>query len=407
MANLDPNMNLQSTPTQQSAIPDFTDTEVAFAHLSDQELRRMEWLFSLMNKPWLVNTGSFVGLWSVKWNLPFARSIICTTLFSQFVGGESLLKSLPTIEKLAANNTLTVLDYGVENKETEEDFNATLRENLRAIEFASGNDHVPVVSTKISGLASNPLLEKIQRGDQLSKSEEDAFKAVVKRVEALAMAAHEKGVAVFFDAEESWIQQPIDDMVNTMMKRYNKDRVVVYNTYQLYRHDRLAYMIETAEKAKAEGWMLGAKIVRGAYMEKERLRAKEMGYPSPIYPDKPSTDQAYDDAVRFLVENYTTIASCNATHNAKSCMKMAAWIDELRIDRDRPHLNFSQLYGMSDHLTFNLANSGYNVAKYVPYGRVEEVIPYLLRRAQENSSVTGEMSRELELIHTEVKRRGL
>lgn len=407
MANLDTNMIHPTTATQQTAIPDFTDTEVAFAHLNDQDLKRMEWLFSLMNKPWLVNSGSIIGLWSVKWNLPFARSIIRSTLFRQFVGGESLLKSLPTIDKLAANNTLTVLDYGVEAKETEEDFNATLRENLRAIEFASGNDHVPVVSTKISGLASNPLLEKIQRGDTLTKLEEQSYKAVIKRVEALAMAAHEKGVAVFFDAEESWIQQPIDQMVNTMMQRYNKNRVVVYNTYQLYRHDRLNYMIETAEKARAEGWMLGAKIVRGAYMEKERLRAKEMGYPSPIYPDKPSTDQAYDDAVRYLVENYATIASCNATHNTSSCMKMAAWIDELRIDRNHPHLNFSQLYGMSDHLTFNLANSGYNVAKYVPYGRVEEVIPYLLRRAQENSSVTGEMSRELELIHKEIRRRGL
>lgn len=400
-------MNHETQTALQSALPDFKDTEIAFSYLSDQELRQMSWLFSMMNKPWLVSAGSSIGRWAVQWNIPFARSLVKATLFRQFVGGASLLKSMPTIDKLAQYKTLTILDYGVEAKESEEDFNTTLRENLRAIEFASGNDHVPVVSTKVSGLASNPLLEKVQRGDTLTRGEEDAYKAVIKRVEALSMSAYEKGVSVFFDAEESWVQQPIDDMVNAMMRRFNKERAVVYNTYQLYRQDRLDYMIQTAEAARAEGWILGAKIVRGAYMEKERDRARELGYPSPIYPDKASTDKAYDDALRYLVEHYETIASCNATHNAESCMKMATWIDEMRADRNHPHLNFSQLYGMSDHLTFNLADCGYNVAKYVPYGRVEEVIPYLLRRAQENASVTGEMSRELELIHKEMKRRHL
>ncbi len=400
-------MMQETQSAMQTTIPDFKDTEIAFSYLSDKELKQMSWLFSMMNKPWLVNVGSSVGRWAVQWNIPFARPIVKATLFRQFVGGESLLKSMGTIEKLAHYKTLTILDYGVEAKEAEVDFNATLRENLRAIEFASGNEHVPVVSTKISGLASNPLLEKVQRGDTLSRSEEEAYKAVVKRVEAISLAAFEKGVSVFFDAEESWVQKPIDELVNSMMRRFNKERAVIYNTFQLYRHDRLAYMIETAEAARSEGWIFGSKIVRGAYMEKERLRAKEMGYPSPIFPDKVSTDKAYDEALRYLVEHVDTIASCNATHNAESCMKMATWIDELRIDRNHPHLNFSQLYGMSDHLTFNLADCGYNVAKYVPYGRVEEVIPYLLRRAQENASVTGEMSRELDLIHKEMKRREL
>lgn len=398
-------MMQETQSAMRTTIPDFKDTEIAFSYLTDKELRQMSWLFSMMNKPWLVNVGSSIGRWAVQWNIPFARPIVKATLFRQFVGGESLLKSMGTIEKLAHYKTLTILDYGVEAKEAEVDFNATLREILRAIEFASGNEHVPVVSTKVSGLASNPLLEKVQRGDTLSRSEEEAYKAVVKRVEAISMAAFEKGVSVFFDAEESWIQKPIDELVNSMMRRFNKDRAVIYNTYQLYRHDRLAYMIETAELARSEGWIFGSKIVRGAYMEKERLRAKEMGYPSPIYPDKASTDKAYNEALRYLVEHVDTIASCNASHNAESCMKMATWIDELRIDRNHPHLNFSQLYGMSDHLTFNLADCGYNVAKYMPYGRVEEVIPYLLRRAQENSSVTGEMSRELDLIHKEMKRR--
>lgn len=400
-------MMQESTATMQSALPDFRNTEIAFSYLSDKELKQMSWLFTLMNKPWLVQTGSTIGRWAVQWNIPFARSIVKATLFRQFVGGASLLKSLPTIEKLAHYKTQTILDYGVEAKESEVDFNATLRENLRAIEFASGNEFVPVVSTKISGLASNPLLEKVARGDELSRAEEEAYKAVIKRVESISLSAYEKGVSVFFDAEESWVQAPIDDMVNAMMRRFNKERAVVYNTFQLYRHDRLDYMIQTADAARSEGWIFGSKIVRGAYMEKERVRAREMGYPSPIYPDKASTDKGYNEALRYLVEHNDTIASCNATHNAESCMLMAKWIDELRIDRNHPHLNFSQLYGMSDHLTFNLADCGYNVAKYVPYGRVEEVIPYLLRRAQENASVTGEMSRELDLIHKEMKRRGL
>ncbi|MBP6183701.1 MAG: proline dehydrogenase family protein [Saprospiraceae bacterium] len=386
-------------------MPDFQDTQIAFSHLTNKEISSSSWLFRLMNKPFLVKVGAPIGLWTVKWNFPFARMIVERTIFRQFVGGSSLLNTIPTIQKLAKLQTLTILDYGVEARESEEDLNRTLRENLRAIEFAADHPNVPVVSTKISGLASNALLEKVQRGDALNDVEEENYRSVIKRVEAIAYTAFEKGVSVFFDAEESWIQDPIDHMVNAMMRRYNKERVVIYNTYQMYRHDRLKFLMQNATEAAAEGWMLGAKIVRGAYMEKERERAKQKGYASPIYPDKQSTDDAYNKALRFLIENYERIGSCNASHNAESNQLMAQWIDELKINRNHPHLNFSQLYGMSDNITFNLAASGYNVAKYVPYGRVEEVIPYLIRRAQENTSVTGEMSRELELISKEQARR--
>lgn len=398
-------MNEQTLSAPARPVPDFQDTAVAFNHLSDQELRDMTWLFSLMNRSWLVNIAAPLGLWSVKWNIPLARWITRKTIFHQFVGGKSLLESLPTIDKLAGKHTYTILDYGVEGKEQEEDFNRTLRENLRAIDFAAGNQQVPIVSTKVSGLASNALLEKVQRGDKLSPAEEESYRSVIKRVEAIAYNAREKGVAVFFDAEESWIQDPIDAMVLSMMRQFNKDRVVVYNTYQMYRHDRLALIEHHAEMARSEGWMLGVKIVRGAYMEKERERARQQGYPSPIYPDKKGTDQAYDDAVRFLVRHYQTIGSCNASHNQESNRLMAALMDEAGIRRNHPHLFFSQLYGMSDNITFNLAAAGFNVAKYVPYGKVEEVIPYLIRRAEENTSVTGEMSRELDLIEREVQRR--
>jgi proline dehydrogenase len=397
-------MNPTLTPSPRLQ-PDFQDTTTAFAHHSDAELRNMARLFGLMNKSWLVDAAGPLGLWAVKWNLPLARWLTEKTIFHQFVGGKSLLKSLPTIEKLAGLHTLTILDYGVEGKENEEDFNRTLRENLRAIEFAAGNPNIPVVSTKITGLASNALLEKVQSGQDLTAQEEEAFGAVVRRVESIAFTAFEKGVAVFIDAEESWIQDPIDDMVLSVMRKYNRERVVVYNTYQMYRHDRLGVLKAHAAQAAAEGWMLGAKIVRGAYMEKERERASEMGYPSPIHPDKAATDKSYNDALHFLVTNYERIGSCNASHNAESCRLMALWIDEMGIPRDHRHLNFSQLYGMSDNITFNLAAAGYNVAKYVPYGKVEEVIPYLIRRAEENTSVTGEMSRELDLIKRELQRR--
>jgi proline dehydrogenase len=393
------------TMDNPQVLPDFEDTAIAFAHLSDRELAAANRLFLLMSKPWLVNVGNPLASLGVRWNIPFARWAVRHTIFRQFVGGQSLLGCQPTIDKLAQFNTLTILDYGVEGREAEDDFNATLRENLRAIEFASKNAHVPVVSTKLSGLASNRLLEKMQRGDSLSASEEEAWRAVVKRLEGICMSAADKGVSVFIDAEESWIQDPIDELVVSMMRRFNKHRVIVYNTYQMYRTDRLRIIREHASLAEAEGWMLGAKIVRGAYMEKERLRAKEMGYPSPIQPDKRTTDEAYNKALRFLVENYRTIGSCNATHNMESCRLMAQWIDELKIERNHPRLNFSQLFGMSDHITFNLAAAGYNVAKYVPYGKVEEVIPYLLRRAEENTSVAGELSRELSLLHRELKRR--
>ena len=388
-----------------TALPDFEDTRTAFSHLSDKELHTTAWLFRLMNNPKLVEWGSPLALWAVKWNIPAARWLMEKTVFTQFVGGSSLLNAMPAIDRLASRGTLTILDYGAEGKESEDDLNRTLRETLRAIEFAAGNSNVPVVSTKVSGLASNALLEKVQRGESLSTQEEENYRNVVKRVESIAFTAFEKGVSIFFDAEETWIQEPIDQMVNQMMRKYNKERVVVYNTYQMYRTDRLKYLMRTAAEAESEGWMLGAKIVRGAYMEKERERAATKGYPSPIHPDKRSTDEDYNRAVRFLVDNHGRIASCNASHNAESNMLMAKMIDDKGIPRNHPHLLFSQLYGMSDNITFNLANAGYNAAKYVPYGKVEEVIPYLIRRAEENTSVTGEMSRELSLVDREIRRR--
>ena len=386
---------------------DFSNTEIAFAQKSDAELKNMAWLFKMMNKNWLVNIGSNLGMLAVKMHLPFAKTIVKQTIFKQFCGGTTLLNSQQTIGKFYEHHVLSVLDYGAEAKSTEEDFNKTMNETIRAIDFASSNDCVPVVVSKISGLARNKLLEKMTAQEELTAEERTEYTNVLKRVENICHVATQKNVAIFFDAEESWIQAAIDHFADLMMSRHNKKEVVVYNTFQMYRHDRLQFLMDSFAKAQQGNYLLGAKLVRGAYMDKERARAEEMGYPSPIQPNKAATDDAFNTAVRFCIENYEHIASCNASHNKESVLLQANLIAEKGLPRNHKHLNFCQLLGMSDHLTFNLAASGYNVAKYLVYGPVSDVLPYLVRRAQENSSVTGDMSRELELIMTEVKRRGI
>ncbi|MEO1515127.1 MAG: proline dehydrogenase family protein [Bacteroidota bacterium] len=386
-------------------VVDFSNTKIAFSNKTDKELIKMAWLFKMMNNNWLVNFGSKMGLLALRLRLPFTESIIRKTIFEQFVGGRTLLECEPNIKKLYEYDSLTILDYGAEAKTTEQDFNRTMNENIRAIEFAHQHNSVPVISTKISGLARFGLLESIQKGASLTRQTRREYRAVLKRVDSICHYASERNVAVFFDAEESWVQDTIDHLVNLMMKRYNRERVVIYNTFQMYRHDRLQFLFDSFDEAQREGYMLGAKLVRGAYMEKERRRAEEMGYPSPIQPSKQATDDAYNTAVRFCVDHYEKMASCNATHNQKSCLLQAELIAERNLSRIHPHLNFCQLYGMSDQITFNLADAGYNVAKYMPYGQVKEVVPYLIRRAQENSAVAGDLSREYEQVNKEVKRR--
>ncbi len=386
---------------------DFSNTEIAFSNKSDEELKKAAWLFKMMNKSWLVNAGSKMGLLALKMKLPFVKSIIKATIFEQFVGGTTLRECQPTINKLFDQDVSTILDYGAEAKTRERDFNRTMNECIRAVEFAATNTSVPVVSTKITGLARFGLLENIQNETSLDAAERKEYRNVLKRLDAICSLAAERHVGVFFDAEESWIQDAIDHLVKLMMKRYNQSRVVVYNTFQMYRRDRLQFLMDSFSEAREEGYLLGAKLVRGAYMEKERERAEEMGYPSPIHPTKKATDDAYNVAIRFCIDNYDQIASCNATHNMESCLLQAHIIAERNLPRAHPHLNFCQLYGMSDHITFNLSDAGYNVAKYLPYGQVNEVVPYLVRRAQENTAVTGDMSREYQLIRQEMKRRKL
>ena len=391
----------------KAPVVDFSNTEIAFADKSDKELKKAAWLFGLMNMHWLVGIGSKVGVAAIRLHLPFVESVVKNTIVEQFCGGTTLLECEKNIARLARQQTFTILDYGAEAKEKEEDFNHTMNETIRAIEFASRSQHIPVVSTKITGLARFALLEAVQRGEPFTAETRVEYKSVLKRMDAICHTAARTGVAVFFDAEESWIQDSIDHLVTVMMRRYNREKVVVYNTFQMYRKDRLQFLIHSFNQAQEGGYRLGAKLVRGAYMEKERERAERLSYPSPIHPNKEATDDAFNTAVRFCVDNYERVASCNASHNATSCLLQAELIHQKGIARNHPHLNFCQLYGMSDHLTFNLSRAGFNVAKYVPYGPVREVVPYLIRRAQENSSVTGDMSREYQLVQHEMKRRGL
>ncbi len=386
---------------------DFSNTEIAFSNKTDDELKKAAWLFATMNQNWLVNVGSKLGLAAIRMNLPFVETVVKSTIFEQFCGGTTLLESEPTIAHLYKYGVQTILDYGAEAKESEADFNKAMNENIRALDFAADNASTPIISCKITGLARFGLLEKIQSADTLTKSELSEYRNVLKRIDAICHRASEKGVGVFIDAEESWIQDTIDHLTDLMMKRYNKKRVVVYNTFQMYRSDRLQFLFDSFAKAEKGNYLLGAKLVRGAYMEKERERAEDMGYPSPIQPNKKATDDAFNTALKFCIDNYKKIGFCNATHNMDSCLLMAELIDEKGLKKDHPHLNFCQLYGMSDPITFNLANAGYNVAKYVVYGAVKEVVPYLIRRAQENTAITGDMSREYEMISKEVSRRGL
>jgi proline dehydrogenase len=399
----DKNQNIESP----QPVVDFFNTAVAFSHLSNHELKYTAWMFRLMSNPWIARFSTALVLWAIKYRIPFAETIVKKTAFEQFVGGTTLLDSQRNIDRLAANNVLTILDYGAEGKESELDFNYTMNENLRAIDFASRSKHIPVISTKVTGLARFGLLERIQGAVKLTREELSEYRNVLKRIDAICYHAAQKGVSVFIDAEESWIQDSIDHLVWLMMKRYNRKRVVVYNTFQLYRKDRLQFLLESYDRSQEAGFLLGAKLVRGAYMDKERLRAAEMGYPDPINPDKNTADDHYDTAVRFCLDHIQSVALCNASHNASSALLQAELMARKGIPRDHPHTMFSQLFGMSDNITFNLAEEGFRVSKYVPYGQVREVIPYLIRRAKENTSVTGDAGRELSMITQELKRRGI
>lgn len=382
----------------------FDDTKVAFASKTDNDLRKAYLLFKLVASQSLMVMGKFASVWAMKLRLP-VKGIIKQTIFHQFCGGETIEECAGTTKILDVYHIGTILDYSVEGKDTEAEFEAGFREIMRTVETADANPHIPFCVFKVSGLCRNTLLEKISAKKELSENESNAYHLLKNRVDALCKRAAEANTPIFIDAEESWIQDAIDALAMEMMGRYNKERAIVYNTLQMYRHDRLAHLAVAKNQAEKEAFYYGVKLVRGAYMEKERDRAEEMGYPSPIQPDKDSTDRDFNAAVSFCLTHLNWVYFCAGTHNEESSLMLANRMSEMGIDRGDERIFFAQLFGMSDHISFNLSKAEYNVAKYVPYGPVREVMPYLIRRAEENTSVQGQTGRELKLIEKEIKRR--
>ena len=385
-------------------LPEFENTQIAFEYRSDKELKHARFLFSSMSSPALTKVGMKLTSLAISLRLP-VKGIIKHTLFDHFCGGETMEEAAGTAAMLGQYGIGTILDYGVEGKESEEDFDKAVPEFIRAIEYAASSKNIPFISMKITGFAYFALLEKVHSRQALTNDENAAWKRVYGRIDTICKAASANNIMVLVDAEESWIQLPVDELTNSMMERYNKTTVIVYNTFQMYRHDRLLYLQESYKEAKAKGYLLGAKLVRGAYMEKERTRAAAMNYPSPVQPNKEATDKDYDEATLFCLQHLDGLALFVGTHNEASCLKVAKYMLDNKIPANTARVYFSQLYGMSDNISFNLAHEHYHVAKYLPYGPVKDVLPYLMRRAQENTSVAGQTGRELSLINKELGRR--
>ena len=382
----------------------FADTSIAFSYKSDKELKKSYFLFSSINNPILSKLGANIVKFALKVKIPI-KGIIRNTVFQQFCGGESINQCDATIKKLANYNIKTILDYAAEGDQGESNYNIATGEILKIIEKAASNLNIPFCVFKPTGIGSKNLLEKIQLEKELNNHEKEEFEGVRHRYDAIAKACFEKGIQLYVDSEDSFYQDPIDDLVYELMGKYNRVHAVVFNTYQMYRKGMLENLKVASEMGRKRGYYVGAKLVRGAYMEKERERAEEKGYQDPIMPDKESTDRQYDDALRYCVENIDNIELCSGSHNENSNYLLTELILKHNLAKDDKRIYFAQLFGMSDHISFNLANAGYNVVKYVPYGPIETVMPYLLRRAEENTSIAGQSSRELELITKELKRR--
>jgi proline dehydrogenase len=382
----------------------FSSTEIAFGIKSDRDLNKAFWLFRVISKQTIVRIGGFLSRLAIKIHFPISW-IVKPTIYSHFCGGITIEECRPTILKLSKYNVRAILDYSVEGKEDPDEIQAALDETLRTIDNAAQNDSIPFTVFKPTAFAVSKVLEKKSAGNPLTPEEEIEFDKFRNRVDTLCKKAYELNVPLMVDAEHYCYQDSIDAVVMEMMEKYNHKKAIVYNTYQMYRHDRMDVFRRDLETARKKDFYLGIKFVRGAYMERERERAARLGYPSPIHPDKESTDRAYDAALKYAVENIDRVSIFNGTHNEKSSLLLTELMEEHRISRDDFRCYFSQLYGMSDHISFNLAHEGYNVAKYLPYGPIRSVLPYLIRRTEENTSIAGQTSREMNLITQERKRR--
>ncbi|MCE3296555.1 MAG: proline dehydrogenase [Crocinitomicaceae bacterium] len=383
----------------------FENTEIAFKSKTDSDLSRAYWLFRIIASPRVVKFGKAATNFALKAHLPI-NGMIKKTIFRQFCGGETIEECEKTIQHLGAFGIGTILDYSVEGKTSPEDFEKTTLEIIATLDKAKNSSYIPFAVFKVTGIAQFHILEKANDSeDALSADEKTQLDLVKSRVERICRRAHEANIPVFIDAEESWIQDIIDRITEDMMQLFNKERAIVFNTIQMYRHDRLDFLVKAIERARAGSFHYGIKLVRGAYMEKERARAQAKGYPSPIQPDKEASDSDYNSALEIILQNINILALCAGTHNEHSSLYLTKLMEKYSISPSDKRIYFAQLLGMSDHISFNLSDAGYNVAKYVPYGPVKEVLPYLLRRADENTSVAGQTGRELGLITKEKNRR--
>ena len=383
----------------------FDNTEIAFKSKSDKDLKRAYWLFKIIGVPASVKFGKIATSLSFSLHLPI-EGMIKKTIFKQFCGGETIQDCASTTSHLNQYNIGTILDYSVEGKTSDEDFEKTTLEIIATIDKAKGNTAIPFAVFKVTGIARFELLEKANNiNSNLSATEKREFQELVERIDRICNKAYQNKVPLFVDAEDSWIQDTIDRLTESMMVKYNKESPIIFNTFQMYRHDRLAYIHNCLEAAKIGGYFYGIKLVRGAYMEKERERAIEKGYPSPIQPNKEACDKDYNAAIVYILDRLDVASLCAGTHNELSSAYLAKMMEERKLNIADNRIYFAQLLGMSDHISYTLSNLGYNVAKYVPYGPIKEVMPYMLRRAEENTSVAGQTGRELNLINKELNRR--
>lgn len=391
-------------PLMKDHLVSFDDTETAFKSRTAEDLKRAYLLFKLISFNWLVKMSPpFVqfALWA---HLP-VKGIIRRTIFYQFCGGENISDCSNTIKNLAKYSIGTILDYSVEGKESEDDFNSALNETLSTITRAKGDVNIPFCVFKPTGFIRFAVLEKKNSGNKLSATEEKEFADFKLRIGKICEYAFENKVPIFIDAEQSWIQNSVDELAREMMMKFNREEIIIYNTIQMYRTGRLDYLNDCIKHARNNGYKAGLKIVRGAYMEKERERSKILNIPSPIQPDKIATDNDYNASLKTVIENIDVLSLCCGSHNEASNLLLVELMEKNKLPNNHTNIWFSQLYGMSDHISYNLAKKCYNVCKYVPYGPVEGVLPYLIRRAQENTSVAGQTGRELSLIEEELKRR--
>ncbi len=384
----------------------FNNTQVAFALKNNRELNRAHFLFKLIGNPSLVKIGTSLTNFALNLHLP-VEGIIRSTVFDHFCGGVSEEDCLKVVDKMYTKRVSSVLDYSVEGKEEEAQFDAALQMTLKTIEFAKAKEAIPFAVFKPTGVGRIALYEKIGAKAELTESEKAEWDRVVNRFEVICKTAFDKDVMLLIDAEESWMQDAADDLVAEMMRKYNKQKALIFNTLQMYRWDRLDYLKKLHEQAKTENFHIGMKVVRGAYMEKEAKRAEEKGYKNPICPSKQATDDNYDACIDYMMQHIDTMAVFAGTHNELSSYKLMDLMAQKGISKNDNRVWFGQLYGMSDNISYNLAENGYNVAKYLPFGPVRDVMPYLIRRAEENTSVAGQTGRELMLLETEKKRRQL